>query len=145
MSSLENFLSIKDEEDIIQAIRDAESKTSGEIRVHIEKNYTGDAYNHAIEVFHFLKMDNTKFSNAVLIYIAVDKKSFVIYGDKGIHDKVKDAFWNSVKDKIAYHFKTGHFKEGIIEGVKEIGTTLSQYFPWKYGDYNELENTISKS
>ena len=145
MSSLENFLNLQDEDEIIQAIREAETKTSGEIRVHIEKNCTSDAYQHAIEVFHFLKMDNTKQSNGVLIYIAVDKKSFVIYGDKGIHDRVSEDFWNSVKEKMTLHFKEGHFKNGIIEGIRELGVVLSKYFPWSYGDYNELDNTISKN
>jgi len=145
MSTLENFLSIKDEEDIIKAIRQAESETTGEIRVHVEKNCTGDLYQHAIEIFHYLKMDNTKFSNAVLIYIAIDKKSFVIYGDRGIHEQVGDDFWNSTKDILASHFKKGNFKDGIIEGVQEIGAKLSQHFPWKYGDQNELDNKISKS
>ena len=134
----------QDEEEIIQAIREAESKTSGEIRVHIEKNCKQEIYAHAVKMFHFLKMDNTKHSNAVLIYIAVHKRAFVIYGDKGIHNKVNDEFWGTVRNTIASLFKTGHYKEGIIEGVKEIGKKLSIYFPWKYNDYNELENMISK-
>jgi len=36
MSKVEDFLSLKEEEEIIDAIRKAESNTSGEIRVHIE-------------------------------------------------------------------------------------------------------------
>ncbi|MEL6484008.1 MAG: TPM domain-containing protein, partial [Bacteroidota bacterium] len=31
--------------------------------------------------FHFLKMDNTKDENGVLIYVAVNDRKFVIYGD----------------------------------------------------------------
>ncbi|WP_372936792.1 TPM domain-containing protein, partial [Seonamhaeicola sp.] len=78
MSKIENFLSASEEEEIVEAIRKAELNTSGEIRVHIEKTANGDATNRALEVFHSLKMDNTKDLNGVLIYVAVEDKNFVI-------------------------------------------------------------------
>ena len=81
MSKLEDFLSEADEKEIVEAIQVAESKTSGEIRVHIEQNCESDVYEHALEVFHYLKMDNTAQRNGVLIYIAVENKSFVICGE----------------------------------------------------------------
>ena len=144
MSIIENFLTAVEEEAIVAAIRDAEKATSGEIRVHIEKNCKGDVYEHALEVFHNLKMDNTKDQNGVLIYVAVDKKSFVICGDKGINDAVGNDFWNSTRDVIVSQFKKGDFATGIIEGIKKAGKELSHYFPWEHGDTNELDNTISK-
>ncbi|MCA0132910.1 TPM domain-containing protein [Winogradskyella alexanderae] len=144
MSHLEDFLTSDEESEIVDAIRIAERTTSGEIRVHIEQNYNGDIYNHALEVFHYLKMDNTLERNGVLIYVAVDNKTFVICGDKGINDKVGTDFWNSTRDKIQKHFKNGYFKKGLISGIKEAGDVLSAYFPWDHGDKNELDNTISK-
>ncbi|MCA0151701.1 TPM domain-containing protein [Winogradskyella vincentii] len=144
MPHIEDFLTSEEETEIIETIRIAERNTSGEIRVHIEQNYNGDIYNHALEVFHFLKMDNTLQRNGVLIYVAVDNKSFVVYGDKGINEKVGESFWNSTRDKIQQHFKNGNFKQGLIDGVSEAGQELSKYFPWEYGDRNELDNTISK-
>ena len=100
MPHIEDFLTSEEETEIIEAIRIAERNTSGEIRVHIEQNYNGDIFNHALEVFHFLKMDNTLQRNGVLIYVAVDNKSFVVYGDKGINEKVSENFWNSTRDKF---------------------------------------------
>ncbi len=145
MSSLEEFLSYSEEEEIIEAIRVAEKNTSGEIRVHIEKNCADDTFQHATEVFHYLKMDNTRLQNGVLIYIALAKKEFVIYGDKGINDIVGKDFWNSTRDQIEAQFKVGKFKQGLIEGIIEIGKVLSQHFPWLHNDRNELDNTISRS
>jgi len=37
MSKVEDFLTYEEEQEIVEAIRMAESETSGEIRVHIEK------------------------------------------------------------------------------------------------------------
>jgi uncharacterized membrane protein len=144
MPYIEDFLTAQEEEEIIEAIRLAEGKTSGEIRVYIEQKCDMDVYEHALEVFHALKMDNTKEQNGVLIYVAVDNKAFVIYGDKGINDVVDTDFWNSTRDKIQNRFKHGEFKQGLIDGIEEAGKVLSKFFPWQHGDTDELENSISK-
>ncbi|WP_040248449.1 TPM domain-containing protein [Psychroserpens mesophilus] len=144
MSKVEAFLSVDEEQEIIEAIRTAEQNTSGEIRIHIENSSKLDAFNRAMEVFHFLKMDNTKQQNGVLIYVAVEDKTFVIYGDKGVNDVVPKGFWDSTKDVIQSHFKHGNFKQGLIEGVLKAGKQLETHFPWIHGDTNQLPDDISK-
>lgn len=144
MSKIEDFLSATEEEEVIEAIRVAELNTSGEIRVHIEKTSNVDATNRALEVFYLLKMENTKLQNAVLIYVAVEDKNFVIYGDKGINDVVENDFWDSTKDLIQYHFKKGDFKQGLVEGILKSGEQLKKYFPYSDSDKNELSNEISR-
>ena len=141
---VEEFLTASEEQEVIEAIRIAELNTSGEIRVHIEKTSNGDATNRALEVFHMLKMDNTKLQNAVLIYVAVEDKNFVIYGDKGINDVVSKNFWDSTKDVMQSHFKNGHFKQGLVDGVLKSGEQLKKFFPYMDSDINELSNEISK-
>ena len=81
-NKVEDFLTSEEEQEIVEAIRVAELNTSGEIRVHIEKTSEGDSTNRALDLFHTLKMDNTKLQNAVLIYLAIEDKTFVIYGLK---------------------------------------------------------------
>ncbi len=144
MSKIEDFLSRSEEQEIIEAIRLAELNTSGEIRVHIEKTSNGDATNRALELFHTLKMDNTKLQNAVLIYVAVADRSFVIYGDTGINNVVANDFWDSTKDLMQSHFKLGNFKQGLVEGILKSGEQLKTYFPYTDDDTNELPNEISK-
>ena len=144
MSKVEDFLSVKEEEEIVNAIRQAERNTSGEIRVHIERSSNISHYNRALEVFRTLKMFNTKAQNAVLLYIAVDDHKFVIYGDKGIDAVVTDNFWDTTKDVIQNHFKAGSFKQGIIDGVLKVGEQLKAYFPWDENDEDELPNEVSK-
>ncbi len=144
MSKIEAFLTADEEQDIVEAIRIAELNTSGEIRVHLEKTANGDATNRALELFHFLKMDNTKLQNGVLIYVAIEDKQFVIYGDRGINDVVETNFWNSTKDIMQAHFKKGDFKQGLVDGILKSGEQLQKYFPYEDGDVNELSNEISK-
>lgn len=144
MSKVEDFLTKEEEQEIIEAIRIAELNTSGEIRVHIEKTSKTDAFNRALEVFHYLKMDNTKEQNGVLFYVAVADKTFVIYGDKGINDVVPKGFWDSTKDIMQLHFKSGNFKQGLVDGILKAGKELEKHFPWENGDVNELSDEISK-
>ncbi|QTE24075.1 TPM domain-containing protein [Polaribacter cellanae] len=144
MSKVEEFLSPAEEKEIISAIRIAEKNTSGEIRVHIEDSSNKDHYKRALEVFHLLKMNNTKDANAVLIYVAVNDKKFVIYGDKGINEVVPKDFWNTTKDVIQNNFKKGNFKQGIVDGILKAGEELQDHFPWHIDDKDELSNEISK-
>lgn len=144
MSKIEDFLTSHEEQEIVDAIRLAEQNTSGEIRVHIEESSNKNPFDRAREVFHFLKMDNTKAQNGVLIYVAVVDKTFVIYGDKGIDTVVPKNFWNTTKDCIESYFKSGQYKKGLIEGILKAGKELEAHFPWIHGDDNELSNTISK-
>jgi len=145
MSKVERFLTEKEEKEIVDAIRSAEKATSGEIRVHIEKSHGNkDIFERAMEVFHALKMDNTKQDNGVLIYVAVEDRNFVIYGDKGINAVVPVDFWESTKDTIVTHFKNGNFKQGLIDGILKAGDQLQKHFPWDENDVNELPDTISK-
>lgn len=144
MSKIEDFLTSEEEQEIVQAIKEAELNTSGEIRVHIEKTSNGNAESRALEVFYNLKMDNTKAQNGVLIYVAVEDKTFAICGDKGINDVVANNFWDSTKNLIQSHFKTGSFKQGLVEGILMAGEALKSHFPYSSDDIDELPNEISK-
>lgn len=145
MSKAEDFLTRSEEEEVVAAIRTAEGKTSGEIRVHLENSHgKKDLFERAREVFHQLKMDNTKEENGVLIYVAVEDHEFVIYGDRGIYEIVPKDFWESTKDAIAAQFKKGNFKQGLIDGILKAGKELQEHFPWSPDSTNELSNTISK-
>lgn len=144
MSEIERFITGEDEKEIVGAIRQAEKNTSGEIRVHIEKTCEVDPFERAMEVFHELKMDNTKQANGVLVYLAIDDRNFVILGDRGINDVVPTNFWESTKDLMLSHFKNGNFKQGLIEGILMAGEQLQQHFPWDSDDENELSDQISR-
>ncbi len=145
MSEVEDFLTAAQEQEIVSAILEAEKNTSGEIRVHIEASINRDHYKRAQQLFHKLKMDNTRERNGVLLYVAVKDHKFVILGDKGIDKVVPDDFWNTTRDIIQEHFKQGRFKQGIVEGVLKAGNELKAHFPWKSDDANELSDEISKA
>ncbi len=144
MSKVEEFLTQSEEQEIVNAIGTAEKNTSGEIRVHIEKESSMAPIDRAVEVFHQLQMEQTHERNGVIIYVAVKSKQFAIYGDQGINDKVDTQFWDSTKDIMLAHFKNGNFKQGLIDGILKAGEQLKTHFPHHDDDTNELSNEISK-
>ena len=141
--SAETFFSDTQKEAIRKAIETAEGKTSGEIRVHIDRVCKDDVVKTAEKTFGKLKMNNTVERNGVLFYLAVDSKVFAIYGDKGIHEKVPEGFWNSTSAEMEKHFRNGNFTEGLVAGIEKAGEQMANYFPFQQGDKNELTNDIS--
>lgn len=144
MSQVTEFLTAEEEAEVIEAIRLAEKQTSGEIRVHIERETSLDALERAKEVFHELGMDATVLQNGVLIYLAVDSHKFAICGDRGINERVESDFWDCTKDAMMSQFKQRHFKQGLIDGITRAGERLREYFPYIEGDSDELSNEISR-
>ena len=144
MSKVEDFLTKAEELEIIEAIRVAEKSTSGEIRVHIEKETALSAMDRATEVFNTLEIYKTKDANGVLIYVAVKSKKFAICGDKGINQVVPVDFWESTKNTMESHFKNSNFKQGLVDGILSAGQQLKKYFPFDDNDKDELSNEISK-
>lgn len=137
------FFTTEQQHKIVEAIRQAETNTSGEIRVHIENHCRGDIMDRSAMVFNILKMNETSERNGVLIYLAIKDKKFSIIGDEGINKMVEHDFWNDVKDMMAGHFRNGDFTKGIIQGVLRVGEKLKTFFPHKSDDINELSDDIS--
>ena len=140
--SAETFFSDQQKEDIRKAIAEAEEKTSGEIRVHIEEECKGEVVHRAEQVFASLEMHKTELRNGVLFYLAVYSRVFAIYGDKGIHEKVPVKFWDGASSLMERHFKEGNFTEGLMAGIQMAGEQLAAHFP-RTNDKNELTDEIS--
>lgn len=146
MASAPDFFSEAERELILQSIKHAEEKTSGEIRVHVEKKCKGEVLDRAVAVFHQLKMNETRERNGILFYLATETKDFAVIGDKGIHQKVHNEFWEQLRDETIESFKMSAFAEGLIKSITRCGEELKKYFPADHKDNpNELSNEISQA
>ncbi|GAB3925164.1 TPM domain-containing protein [Mucilaginibacter myungsuensis] len=128
---------------IRRAVESAETNTSGEIRVCVEKTCSEDVLDRAANYFYRLEMDKTKLRNGVLIYLATVDRKFAIIGDAGINAVVPPDFWDSAKECMLEQFKHGQLIEGIVEGVKMAGKQLKKFFPYAKGDKNELPDDVA--
>jgi uncharacterized membrane protein len=143
------FLSDDEQRQGREAIAAAEARTSGEIRLHLErdvprrKSIAGDPYLRAREVFAQLGMHETAERNGVLIYVATRSRRFAVLGDEKLHQRVGEEFWTGIRDMFTDHFKDDRFVAGLVAGIALVGERLRQDFPHRDDDVNELSDDIS--
>ncbi|WP_439880649.1 TPM domain-containing protein [Pontibacter sp. MBLB2868] len=133
-----------DEAKIMAAIKEAETNTSGEIRVHIESNCKGNVLDRATEVFADLQMHKTELRNGVLFYVALEDHEFAVLGDAGINATVPEHFWQEITAEVIRQFKENKYAEGLTTGILMAGKQLKAHFPYnRHTDINELDDDIS--
>lgn len=138
------FFNEEDTRLIVKAIRQAEKRTSGEVRVYVESRCSWvDAIDRAAEIFFTLKMEKTEQRNAVLIYVAVKDHQLAVFGDEGIYQKVGSDYWNKVVTEMLLSFNKNNYAKGIAECAIQIGDALITHFPFERDtDKNELPDEI---
>ena len=141
--SQSEFLATLEQPRIVDAIGEAEMKTSGEIRVHIQPKAHGDIRTVAERTFERLGMTKTELRNGVLLFIACDEHRFVILGDRGIDEKVPPGFWDAIAANLTNRFQRGEFTDGIVDAIHAAGEQLKTFFPRAAGDVDELANEIN--
>ncbi len=139
------YLTEQEMASLVEAIRTAESHSSGEIRVHIDANTDTDNAKKAFSVFQTLCMNKTAERNAVLFHVNFEQKYLTIIGDEGIHHKVHQSFWDRVHDEITAEFAHGNYADGLKKGILKTGLELKKYFPLKGENINELPDEITFS
>ncbi len=137
------FLTRDERDRVVEAIRVFETRTSGEIRVHLQDRTDEAAAVAAARVFEGLGMTRTRERNGVLFFVAVRHRRFAVIGDSGIHAAVPKGFWSKIVAQVESRFAEGRFADGLVEGITAAGTALAEYFPRRPGDVNELSDAIS--
>lgn len=148
LEKIYDFLSDDDLLRITNKIKDMEALSSGEIRVSVKEKKPlfkkkKDISELAKEEFFKLKMNNTRDKTGILIFLLLDERQFYILADSGINEKVPPHTWDHIRDEVQAKFRTGKFSEGIILCVEEVGQKLSEHFPRKSDDTNELSNRVT--
>ncbi|MFY7964904.1 MAG: TPM domain-containing protein [Chitinophagaceae bacterium] len=142
-SKAEDYFTPHQKKIIVDAIKQAERQTSGEVRVFIEiKCEYVNAIDRAKELFEKLDMHNTEERNAVIVYVALKHKQLAVFADAGIYQKTGVKFWNDNVQSMLSHFNKEDYVEGIETVVLAIGKALNTYFPFDKSDVNELPDDI---
>jgi uncharacterized membrane protein len=138
------FFTDEEKQSIVDAVRIAEQRTSGEVRVFVESHcrYV-NAIDRAVEIFENLQMQRTELRNATLVYVAIKDRQLAVFGDEGIHQKVGNEYWANEVMKMINAFNRDNIAEGIRQCVLNIGEALAMHFPYDRGtDKNELPDDI---
>ncbi len=132
---------------ISNKIKAEENKTAGEICVSIKERRSllqrkNPVRKLAEEEFFKLGIDKTRDKTGIIIFFLLEAREFYILADEGINKKVPEKTWDKIKDEMQVHFLEGRFSEGIIHGIDRVGKILSEHFPVKPDDKNEISNRV---
>ena len=117
------FLSKLEHDRIVGAIREAESKTSGQIRVFIQRGKLDvDPLVAAQKKFHRLGMHKTRERNAILIFVAPQR----------------------LVDGMREHFRNEKFSHALVEAIQEAGKALASHFPKRSTSSDQLPDDVSE-
>jgi uncharacterized membrane protein len=133
----------EDRKRLMEAIRQAEKNTSGEIRVHLDNKCPEELMDRAAFIFEELKMHKTKLRNGVLFYLAIEDHLFAILGDVGINQKVFNGFWDEIKREMLVLLKSNDPVGALEKGILMAGEQLKAHFHYQSDDVNELSDEIS--
>jgi len=139
-----DFIQKLEHERIVRAIGEAEKKTSGEIRVFVQRGELDDPIVAAREQFEKLGMTATQERNAVLIFVAPRSQKFAVIGDRAIHERCGDAFWEQLVGSMRERFKEDNFTDALVHAIDEAGNLLAQHFPHSATDRNELTDAVEE-
>jgi uncharacterized membrane protein len=138
------FVHALQREEIVAAIREAEKKTSGEIRVFVSRKSVENALVEAQSHFVEMAMNKTRERNGVLIFVAPISHNFAVVGDTAVHAKCGEDFWKQLTGEMSQYFRDSHFTRGIVHGVRKAGELLAQHFPHRPDDENELPDAVEE-
>ena len=126
---------------IAAAVAAAELRTSAEVKVIVLRYCWADIREKAKSLFYKHELHKTKDRNAVMILQVLVNREFLIYGDKGINEKVEEDFWLNLSNAMREKFQSGNLIAGLCAGVEHVGEQLATYFP-RNDDVNEISDEV---
>ncbi len=113
---------------ISAAIASAEDGTTGRIAVREIPDRSVDAFERAKREFGRIGLQRHEHANAALILVAPQARRFAIIGDRALHERVGDAFWNDLVNESQPFFARGDTTAGILFAVARLGEVLHAHF-----------------
>jgi len=142
---LARYLTAKDLETIRLAVDEAESRTSAEIRIHINFRllFFETSRKRAARLFRQLGMHQTRDATGVLLFFTLKEQRFEIITDRGIDAKIDSREWTELASELPIVIHQKGLTEGICDGVRRLGDLLAVHFSRLQDDRNELSDDVS--
>jgi uncharacterized membrane protein len=124
-----HFLNQLEHARVHEAIRKAETGTSGDIVVVITHKPVPDALATAQAVFTKRHLQKAVDDNSLLIFLAPKSQTFAVIGGKKLHERVGQAWWDDLAKLLHHHFRIGAYTDGLVEAIEKAGEALQRHFP----------------
>lgn len=84
----------------------------------------------------------TKEHSGILIFVSFMERQVRIIADEGLSSKISQDLWNLIADELAEGLKNGNVKDAFITAIEKCGELLSENFPNKEENPNELADGL---
>jgi len=140
-----DFLWDLDDQRVVAAIREAEARTSGEIRVYVSPVEAADPVETAKAHFVRMGMTATRRRNGVLIFFAPESRTFAVVGDEAAHDCVGgEAFWSEIVREMRRILVKHSPTDAVVFAIRQVADALCDRFPREFDDVNELPDQVER-
>lgn len=96
----------------------------------------------AFEAFAETGVYCTENHNGILIYVSFLERQVRIIADKGISQKISEDLWQLIADELSSELKKGNGVDAYCDAILKCGDLLSEHFPIKKDDKNELPDGL---
>ncbi|WP_243544678.1 TPM domain-containing protein [Pseudodesulfovibrio tunisiensis] len=96
----------------------------------------------AITTFFRHGLFRTRDETGILIYVSVFERKVWVLADRGINEKVDPAEWKEVADMVTRGIREDRPGEALCEAVARCGEIITEHFPVRPDDVDELPNLI---
>jgi uncharacterized membrane protein len=141
---MKDFLTNEQEQEVVEAIRAAEARTSGEIRVVITSRWILRPERHAWRLFDRLGMTRTRHRNGALIALFTRRRRFIVLGDSGLNEIVEPGYWDDIAKEMGGLLHEGRKVEALTSAIRMLGATMAGHWPPEASNPDELPNTVHR-
>lgn len=110
------------------ALLRAEAGTSSRLAVRIVPDASVDAFERAKAEFLTGGLQTHPAANAGLILVAPKARAFAVLGDRALHERVGQRFWDDLVAEMSAAFKARTPVDAIVLGIDRLGTALHEHF-----------------
>jgi uncharacterized membrane protein len=130
---------------ISRAVAEAESRTAGEICVHVAERLGlfESVRSRARREFYRLNVDRTADRTGILLFLALTPRRFEIVADEGINARVEPDTWDEVARALEQDIHVRGLGPAIVATIARVGEILARHVPPRPDDRNELPNEIT--
>ncbi len=107
-----------------------------------EARATEMAEEQAVIEFQRLGLEHTAARSGVLLFVALFERRAIVLADSGVAEKVDASTWSVACDRVLAGIRHGSLKDGLVDGIAEVGRVLAEHFPSKDGGRDEIPNRI---
>lgn len=155
-----NFLTAAGISAVNGAVKKAELSTAAEIKVLVVGRSSNlsclrnipvaklhdliikKVFERANREFFLLGLNHTRDHTGILIMISLEERRVEVRAGEAIDQRVAKNTWGNIMATIINSIQMGNPKEGICQAVEKVGNILTEHFPRKADDTNEIADEI---